>query len=81
MGNKSSVYLEHCRHGVGETGSETEPSGTTLEKSGGSTGGLRRRGGGSRGSYQGSLKEEQFSGIATIQLISVLAPVLSEFWN
>ncbi len=82
MGNKSSAYLDHGRHGGGKTGSETVPSGTIPEKSGGSTR-LRKRGGGSRGGgiYHGSLKEEQFSGIATIQLTSVLAPVFSEFWD
>lgn len=72
MGAKPSACLDHH----GEPDGEAEPSGLVSEKSG-STSRLRRRGG-SRGggSYHGHLKVEQFSGIATIQLTSVL-PLLS----
>lgn len=80
MGSKASA-LRHHRHGSSSsdeesTGSSTtskESTGTRLEsKISGSIGKLRKRGG-SRGgsSLHKYLKEEQFCGIAKIQLTSV----------
>lgn len=67
MGNKPSAGVDH-RHASDE---ETETSATKLEKTSGSVG-LRRKGGSKHGgSHHRILKEEQFSGIAKIQVTSV----------
>ena len=77
MGAKPSACVDHRQTGSDE---ESEPTTTKLEKTSGSTR-LRKRGGSRHGgSHHRFLKEDQFCGIAKIQLTSV-TPAYFLFFN